>query len=96
MDKPYPRSFWFDEALTAERAEPRPPLQTDRRADVCIVGGGYTGLWTALQLKEAEPNLDVVLARTRSLRVGRERQKRRCINDVVEQVPILARTLWRI
>ena len=61
MDKPYPRSFWFDEALTAERAEPRPPLQTDRRADVCIVGGGYIGLWTALQLKEAEPNLDVVL-----------------------------------
>jgi glycine/D-amino acid oxidase-like deaminating enzyme len=30
-------------------------------ADVCIVGGGYTGLWTALALKEREPSLRVVL-----------------------------------
>jgi len=28
---------------------------------VCIVGGGYTGLWTALRLKESAPALDVVL-----------------------------------
>jgi glycine/D-amino acid oxidase-like deaminating enzyme len=31
------------------------------RADVCIVGGGYTGLWTALALKEREPSALVVL-----------------------------------
>jgi glycine/D-amino acid oxidase-like deaminating enzyme len=31
------------------------------KADVCIVGGGFTGLWTALALKEREPALDVVL-----------------------------------
>ena len=31
------------------------------RADVCIVGGGYTGLWTALALKERDPSLKVVL-----------------------------------
>ena len=30
-------------------------------ADVAIVGGGYTGLWTALALKEREPALDVVV-----------------------------------
>jgi glycine/D-amino acid oxidase-like deaminating enzyme len=30
-------------------------------ADVCIVGGGYTGLWTALALKEREPSSRVVL-----------------------------------
>jgi len=28
---------------------------------VCIVGGGYTGLWTACFLKQAEPSLDVVV-----------------------------------
>ena len=56
-----PRSFWLDEALAAESTEPCPELETDRRADVCIIGGGYTGLWTALQLKDAEPSLDVVL-----------------------------------
>jgi glycine/D-amino acid oxidase-like deaminating enzyme len=31
------------------------------RADVCICGGGYSGLWTAIRLKELEPSLDVVL-----------------------------------
>src|SRR5437763_1582033 len=32
-----------------------------RHDDVCIVGGGFTGLWTALWLKEREPSLDVVM-----------------------------------
>jgi glycine/D-amino acid oxidase-like deaminating enzyme len=31
------------------------------RADVCICGGGYSGLWTAIRVKELEPALDVVL-----------------------------------
>jgi glycine/D-amino acid oxidase-like deaminating enzyme len=31
------------------------------RADVCIVGGGYTGLWTAIRIKELEPAADVVI-----------------------------------
>jgi len=61
MDNTHPRSFWLDEALTQEQSEPCPPLHSDRRADVCIVGGGYTGLWTALQLKANDPSLDVVL-----------------------------------
>ena len=61
MNDAIPRSFWLDEALGAESTKPCPELKTDRRADVCIIGGGYTGLWTALQLKEAEPSLDVVL-----------------------------------
>lgn len=37
------------------------PLDGDQRVDVCIVGGGFTGLWTALRLKELEPSLDVGL-----------------------------------
>jgi glycine/D-amino acid oxidase-like deaminating enzyme len=41
--------------------EPAPVLEGDVTADVCIVGGGYTGLWTALALKEREPSLRVVL-----------------------------------
>ena len=62
-DRPdrHPRSFWLEEALGSERPEPAPELDTDVNADVCIVGGGYTGLWTALQLKDAEPHLDIVL-----------------------------------
>jgi putative aminophosphonate oxidoreductase len=53
------RSLWLDEALV--EAEDAPRLAGEERADVCIVGGGYTGLWTAIRLKEHEPALDVVL-----------------------------------
>ena len=31
------------------------------RADVCIVGGGFTGLWAALQIKRLAPDADIVL-----------------------------------
>ncbi len=57
------KSLWLDEALAAEGSgnERTPPLEGTIRADVCIVGGGYTGLWTAIRLKELEPSVDVVL-----------------------------------
>jgi hypothetical protein len=38
------RSLWLDEALTGE--EDAPTLEDEIRADVCIVGGGFSGLWT--------------------------------------------------
>ncbi|HEY1368135.1 MAG TPA: FAD-dependent oxidoreductase [Gaiellaceae bacterium] len=53
------RSLWLQEALVG--AEDAPRLEGSERADVCIVGGGYTGLWTAIRLKEHDPALDVVL-----------------------------------
>ena len=52
----YPRS-WY--AATTEPLAPFAPLQGETRADVCIVGGGYTGLSAALHL--AEQGADVVL-----------------------------------
>lgn len=42
-------------------AAPRSPLPGDIQADVCIVGAGYTGLWTALHLLRQDPTLRVVL-----------------------------------
>ena len=39
----------------------RPSLPGSLTADVCIVGGGYTGLWTAYYLKQAEPALRIVV-----------------------------------
>ena len=53
------RSLWLEEALAGE--QDAPTLGGDVRADVCIAGGGYTGLWTALRLKEREPSIDVVI-----------------------------------
>ena len=52
-------SLWLEEALSGEKDAP--PLEHEDHADVCIVGGGFTGLWTALRLKEDAPGLDVVL-----------------------------------
>ena len=51
-------AWWLREAPPDELA---PPLAEDATADVAIVGGGYTSLWTALALKEREPSIDVAL-----------------------------------
>ena len=40
---------------------PRRPLQQATRADVAIAGAGFTGLWTAYYLKQADPSLRVVV-----------------------------------
>ncbi|MFC4945221.1 NAD(P)/FAD-dependent oxidoreductase [Pseudonocardia sp. GCM10023141] len=53
-----PRPLWLD---LHDAPEPTPTLTADTTADLVIVGGGYTGLWAALQAKEADPTLDVVL-----------------------------------
>ncbi|MGJ7414965.1 NAD(P)/FAD-dependent oxidoreductase [Streptomyces cinereoruber] len=51
-------SFWYaQEGASA----PREPLPGDTAADVCIVGGGYTGLWTAYYLKKAVPFLNITV-----------------------------------
>ena len=49
--------WWLDEALAAEGdAPPAGPLEGALDVDVAIVGGGYTGLWTALALRERSPD----------------------------------------
>jgi putative aminophosphonate oxidoreductase len=55
------RSLWLQEALLGEEAAETPELFKTIEADVCIVGGGYTGLWAALRIKELQPDATVVL-----------------------------------
>ena len=50
--------FWLDDP---RRPDPLAPLTADARADLVVVGGGYTGLWTALRAKERDPGRDVVV-----------------------------------
>ncbi len=52
-------SFWY--AALGGPPPYRPALTTDVDADVCIVGAGYTGLWTAYYLARAEPGLRIVV-----------------------------------
>ncbi len=44
---------------------PRTSLPGDRDTDVCIVGAGYTGLWTAYYLKQADPSLRITILEAR-------------------------------
>ncbi|MFE5840636.1 NAD(P)/FAD-dependent oxidoreductase [Streptomyces niveus] len=51
-------SFWYaQDGIPA----PREPLPGDTTADVCVVGGGFTGLWTAYYLKKAAPFLNITV-----------------------------------
>ncbi|MGC1853621.1 MAG: FAD-dependent oxidoreductase [Solirubrobacterales bacterium] len=50
--------YWLEEA---GEVEPLPELVGERSADVVVIGGGYTGLWTAWHLKKLEPEVSVVL-----------------------------------
>ncbi|MCT1476828.1 FAD-binding oxidoreductase [Microbacterium sp. p3-SID336] len=51
------RVFWLDDVPRPEH----PPLRGTVHADLAIVGGGYTGLWTAIRAKERDPDRRVVL-----------------------------------
>jgi glycine/D-amino acid oxidase-like deaminating enzyme len=53
-----PRSFWLD-ALPPRDPEPR--LEGVAEADLCIVGGGFTGLWAALHAVREDPGRRVVV-----------------------------------
>ena len=52
-------SFWHDS--TPGELQPRPALAGTVRADVAIVGAGYTGLWAAYYLKRLDPGLNIVV-----------------------------------
>jgi len=61
MTDPHDPSWWFADAMTRETGAPAPSLIGEIAADVTIVGGGYTGLWTALALKGRKPGLSVAV-----------------------------------
>ncbi|MFC9239468.1 NAD(P)/FAD-dependent oxidoreductase [Streptomyces decoyicus] len=53
-----PTPFWLTDP---DRPAARPALVGDETCDLLVVGGGYSGLWTALIAKERDPERDVVL-----------------------------------
>ncbi|KZN47743.1 hypothetical protein N482_08955 [Pseudoalteromonas luteoviolacea NCIMB 1942] len=53
--------FWFDDAIAEADLVSAKPLQHNLETGACIVGGGFTGLWTAIMLKQQKPELDVTV-----------------------------------
>ena len=57
------RCFWLDDV----EVPAHPALTGSHTADLAVVGGGYTGLWTAVRAKERDPGRRVVLLEGRRL-----------------------------
>jgi glycine/D-amino acid oxidase-like deaminating enzyme len=62
-----PRPFWLDSL--PERA-PSSPLEGGAETGLCIVGGGFTGLWAALHAKADDPHRDVLLLEAETIGYG--------------------------
>jgi putative aminophosphonate oxidoreductase len=55
------KPFWFEQALQETKMPAMPKLNKDIAADACIIGGGFTGLWTAIKIKQQAPNKRIVI-----------------------------------
>ena len=63
-----PALYWLDEDPLEPL--PHPSLIGDATTELCIVGAGYTGLWTALLAKEQNPEREVILLEQRETGAG--------------------------
>ena len=62
-----PRPYWLDSPL---RPTPADPFEGSDSCALAVVGGGFTGLWTALQAKQDDPSRDVVLLESAAVAEG--------------------------
>ncbi|HEY4768148.1 MAG TPA: FAD-dependent oxidoreductase, partial [Candidatus Limnocylindria bacterium] len=86
------RSWWLREALAAEgKVADAPPLSADATADVVIIGGGYTGMWTAWFLAERAPGTRITLIEQDICGGGPSGRNGGFVHGWWEQLPYLAR-----
>jgi glycine/D-amino acid oxidase-like deaminating enzyme len=82
--------YWIEEA-GLEGSPSRPALAADVTADVVVVGGGYTGLWTAWWLKRQDPGVRVVLLEADRCGFGPSGRNGGFVNSMSFSLPTLRR-----
>jgi glycine/D-amino acid oxidase-like deaminating enzyme len=80
--------YWLAEAGAIE---PRPPLLDNVDADLCVVGGGYLGLWTAWFARRADPSARVVVVEAELCGHGPSGRNGGIASPVWRQMPWLRR-----
>src|SRR6266700_3906502 len=61
------KPYWLDQPAAPD---PLPPLHGTEQAELAVIGGGFSGLWTALLAKERDPGRNVVLVEGRRIAWG--------------------------
>jgi glycine/D-amino acid oxidase-like deaminating enzyme len=76
--------------LATNPREALPPLEGRHEAEFVVVGAGFTGLWTALQLKALEPAADVVLVEQGIAAVGASGRNAGILGETIDHGHALA------
>lgn len=87
------RSLWLEQALAREPGKSSPSLAGRLKADACIVGGGFSGLWTAIRLLEEAPGTDVVLLEADICGAGASGRNSGGVGHLWAKLPTLVRLL---
>jgi glycine/D-amino acid oxidase-like deaminating enzyme len=87
-DRHTAHGYWLDEAGPVQ---PGLELAGDVTADVVVIGGGYTGMWTAWQLKRLEPDATVALVEAAGCGQGPSGRNGGFVNTLWFSLPALRR-----
>lgn len=91
MKKEYHQPFWFRDALSSTNDKLCPPLNGEHKTDICIIGGGYTGLWTAIKIKQRQPNCQVTILEKGRCGQGASGRNGGCMLTFATKFPTLLR-----
>jgi glycine/D-amino acid oxidase-like deaminating enzyme len=87
-DRHTAHGYWLEEA---DPVEPGPSLAGDVTADAVVIGGGYTGMWTAWHLKRLEPDATVALIEAAGCGQGPSGRNGGFVNTLWFSLPALRR-----
>ena len=87
------QSPWLEEALKSEDNIRPNKLRNKIESDICIVGGGYTGLWTALKIKEKSPSTKIIILEKDICGSGASGRNGGCMLPISPKFPAMKKTV---